>query len=57
MNNNKQQFRKAITWTSLAYGAFTALSILGPIILDRIWNRPRDESGLKKTVGTDYRAP
>jgi len=41
-NNNKSQFRKAITWASLAYGAFTSLSILGPIILDRIWNRPRN---------------
>ena len=40
-NDNKSQFRKAITWASLAYGAFTALSILGPIILDRIWSRPQ----------------
>jgi hypothetical protein len=42
MNNNKLQFRKAITWASLAYGAFTAISILGPIILDRIWHRTRE---------------
>lgn len=39
MSDNKSGRRKAIVWASIAYGAFTAISIIGPIILDRVWKR------------------
>jgi hypothetical protein len=41
MKDNKSAMRKAIGWASLAYGAFTAISIIGPIILERVWSRHR----------------
>jgi hypothetical protein len=41
MNENRSAFRKALAWASFAYGTFTAISVVGPIILDRIWNRTR----------------
>ena len=41
MKDNKATARKTIGWAALAYGAFTALSIIGPIILERLWSRQR----------------
>lgn len=37
-NEQKATMRKAIGLAALAYGAFTALSIVAPILLDRIWS-------------------
>jgi hypothetical protein len=39
MKDNKSTMRKAIGWAALAYGAFTAISVIGPIILERLWSR------------------
>lgn len=36
MKDNTASARKAIGWAALAYGAFTAISIIAPIILDRL---------------------
>jgi hypothetical protein len=41
MNKNKSAFRKTLLLASIAYGAFTTLSVVVPIILDRVWNKPR----------------
>ncbi|HKV58564.1 MAG TPA: hypothetical protein VJO32_09780 [Ktedonobacteraceae bacterium] len=41
MKDNKATMRKAIGWASLAYGAFTAISIIGPILLERLWSQRR----------------
>lgn len=38
-DDQKATMRKTIGWAALAYGAFTALSIIGPILLDRLWSR------------------
>ncbi|HEY6409942.1 MAG TPA: hypothetical protein VIY29_20995 [Ktedonobacteraceae bacterium] len=43
MKDNKSTMRKTIGWAALAYGAFTAISIIGPIILDRLWSRRQDK--------------
>lgn len=40
MNKNKSAFRKALFLASIAYGAFTTLSVVVPILLDRVWNKP-----------------
>ena len=39
MKDNKSTMRKTIGWVSLAYGAFTAISIIGPPFLERVWSR------------------
>ena len=36
MKDNASTSRKAIGWAALAYSAFTAISIIAPIILDRL---------------------
>jgi len=36
VKNHKSTMRKTIGWASLAYGAFTAISIIGPILLERL---------------------
>lgn len=36
---NKADMRKTMTWAALAYGAFTALSVIGPIVLERLGKR------------------
>jgi len=41
MKDNKATMRKTMGWAALAYGAFTAISIIGPIVLDRLWSRKR----------------
>jgi hypothetical protein len=41
MKDSKSTMRKTIGWATLAYGAFTAISIIGPIILERFWSRHR----------------
>jgi hypothetical protein len=41
MKDNKGTMRKTMGWAVLAYGAFTAISIIGPIVLDRLWSRKR----------------
>lgn len=41
MNNHKTNMRKSLKWAGIAYGVFTALSVIGPIVLDRLWSRPR----------------
>ncbi len=35
----KNQYRKTLTWASAIFGAFTVASVIGPIILERIWKR------------------
>jgi len=41
MKDNKAAMRKTIGLASLAYGAFTAISIIGPIVLERLWSKHR----------------
>jgi hypothetical protein len=41
VKDNKSTMRKTIGWASVAYGAFTAISIIGPILLERLWSRRR----------------
>jgi hypothetical protein len=38
---NKATFRKTLTLSYLAVGAFTAISFVAPILLDRLWKRTR----------------
>jgi hypothetical protein len=41
MKDQKSSARKAIGWAAVAYGAVTAISIIGPILLDRLWSRQK----------------
>jgi hypothetical protein len=41
MKENTSTMRKTIEWASLAYGAFTIISVVGPIVLERFWSRRR----------------
>jgi hypothetical protein len=36
---NRADMRKTLTWATVAYGAFTALSVIGPIVLNKLWKR------------------
>lgn len=38
---NRADMRKAMTWAALAYGAFTALSVVGPIVLEKLRKRQK----------------
>lgn len=46
MKDNKATMRKTIGWATLVYGAFTAISIIGPLLLERLWSR--NKSSLPK---------
>jgi len=39
MKDSKSTMNKTIGWVTLAYGGFTAISIIVPIILERLWSR------------------
>lgn len=39
MSEKKSAFRKTLTWASVAYAGFTALSVIVPIVLDKVWNK------------------
>ena len=39
MKDSKSTMRKTIGWATLAYGASTAISIIRPILLERLWSR------------------
>jgi hypothetical protein len=39
MKDSKSTMRKTMGWTTLAYSAFTAISIIGPLLLERLWSR------------------
>lgn len=41
MKENKSTIRKTIGWAAVAYGAFTAISVVAPILLERFWSRRR----------------
>jgi len=41
MKDHTSTMRKTIGWASLAYGAFTIISVVGPILLERFWSRRR----------------
>ena len=41
MKDSKSTMHKTIGCTTLAYSAFTTISIIGPIILERFWSRHR----------------
>jgi len=41
MKDHTSTMRKTIGWASLAYGAFTIMSVVGPILLERFWSRRR----------------
>ena len=41
MSDQKTTMRKTIGWAAVAYGAFTALSVVGPILLERFWGQRR----------------
>ncbi|HEY0755651.1 MAG TPA: hypothetical protein VGD98_16960 [Ktedonobacteraceae bacterium] len=49
MSDQTSSRRKAIGWASVAYAAFTALSIIAPILLDRLWSK-------KQSGGNAYSA-
>ncbi len=39
---NKTSMRKALTVASIAYGAFTAITIIAPIIIDKLSKRKQN---------------
>ncbi|HYX50348.1 MAG TPA: hypothetical protein VE843_11430 [Ktedonobacteraceae bacterium] len=41
MKENTSTRRKTLGWAAVAYGAFTAISVIGPILLERFWFRRR----------------
>ncbi len=41
MKDHPSTMRKTIGWAALAYEAFTIISVVGPIVLERIWSRRR----------------
>jgi hypothetical protein len=41
MKDHPSTMRKTIGWAALAYGAFTIISVVGPIVLERFWSRRR----------------
>jgi hypothetical protein len=41
MKDHPSTMRKTIGWASLAYGVFTIISVVGPIVLERVWSRRR----------------
>lgn len=43
MKDHKSTMRKTMGWAAVAYGAFTAISIIGPVILDRLWSHQGKE--------------
>ena len=43
MKQKKPAFLKPLLWAYSAIGTFTVISIVGPIILDRIWNRKQSD--------------
>ena len=44
MKDNKSTRRKTVGWAAVAYGAFTAISIVGPILLERYWSRRKQNN-------------
>jgi len=49
-NNNMHKrpaFLKPLLWAYTALGAFTAISVIVPIIWDRLANRSQDDKGKK----------
>lgn len=44
MKEQKMSARKTLSWAAIAYGAFTAISVIGPILLERRWARQRRRS-------------
>ncbi|HEX7737797.1 MAG TPA: hypothetical protein VF458_23310 [Ktedonobacteraceae bacterium] len=44
-SDQKSSMRKTLGWAAVAYGAFTALSVIGPILLEKFWAKKRRESG------------
>ena len=38
---NKSTMHKTIGWAAVAYGAFTTIAVVGPILLERFWSRCR----------------
>ncbi len=41
MKENTSTMRKTLGWVAVAYGVFTAISVIGPIVLERFWSRRR----------------
>ena len=39
MKENTSNRNKTLGWAAIAYAAFTAISVIGPIILERFWSR------------------
>ncbi len=39
MKENTSTGRKTLGWAAVAYAAFTAISVVGPILLERFWSR------------------
>lgn len=42
-NKQKNPMRKALALASIAYGAFTAISIIAPIIIDKLSKRDQKQ--------------
>jgi len=41
MKDQKSAMRKSLALAGIAYTAFTAISVLGPLLLERLWKRKR----------------
>ena len=41
MKENTSTMRKTLGWAAVAFGAFTVISVVGPIVLERFWSRRR----------------
>jgi hypothetical protein len=39
--HQKSTMHKTIAWAAVAYGAFTALSVIGPILLQQFWSKQK----------------
>lgn len=45
MKDPRTTAHKTVGWAALAYGAFTALSIIGPLLLQRLWAKHSHHRG------------
>ncbi len=43
MKEKASERRKSLTIATVAYAAFTAISVIGPILLERRWAKKRRE--------------
>jgi hypothetical protein len=41
MKDQKSAMRKSLTLAGIVYAAFTAISVVGPLLLERLWKQKR----------------